>query len=177
VATNYVVKCYTDKRERGGKLSKEQLDDIDVPMVPAKTFASQFAAALGNQVGWKSADVRRQQVRTRDQAAIAEIPSSLEQEETPPLPPEADVLPWIEPTSLPQGHGAVHFNPVLGKLSFVHSSKGIRLFESLMEEYSIEQVRRALNTACAKAPQTPIENGGLEGLVRTYCEYAADNVP
>src|SRR5262249_27990106 len=30
-AANFVVERYTDKRERGGKLSKEQLDDIDVP--------------------------------------------------------------------------------------------------------------------------------------------------
>jgi hypothetical protein len=173
-AANYVVDRYVAERERGGKLSKERLDDIDVPGVPAKTFARQFMVALGNQVGWKSMEVKRREGvygGSRIPAPIAEIPSSLEREEAAPLPPDGDILPWIEPTSLLQGH-AVHFDVGLGKLSLVRNPKGIRFLESLLEEFSIDEVQRALVTACARASRTPNENGGLEGLVRTHCVYA-----
>jgi len=59
-AANYVVTRYVADRERGGKLSREQLDNIDVPDIPTKTFAREFAVALANQVRWKSQEVARQ---------------------------------------------------------------------------------------------------------------------
>jgi hypothetical protein len=59
-AANHVVERYVAARERGGKLTKEQLDSIDVPDVPAKTFAREFAVALGNQVKWKAEAIERQ---------------------------------------------------------------------------------------------------------------------
>jgi hypothetical protein len=51
-AANYVVKRYVASRERGGKFSTDQLENIDVPEVPAKTFAREFVVALGNQITW-----------------------------------------------------------------------------------------------------------------------------
>jgi hypothetical protein len=59
-AANRAVDRYVADRERGGKLSKEQLDNIDVPDVPAKTFARGFAVALSNQVTWKVEAIERQ---------------------------------------------------------------------------------------------------------------------
>jgi hypothetical protein len=57
---NRVVERYVAGRERGGKLTKEQLDSIDVPDVPAKTFAREFAVALGNQVKCTAEATERQ---------------------------------------------------------------------------------------------------------------------
>ena len=37
-AANYVVDQYVADRERGGKLPREQLDNIDLPDIPSKTF-------------------------------------------------------------------------------------------------------------------------------------------
>jgi hypothetical protein len=51
-AANRAVGRYVGARERGGKLSRAELDSIDVAGVPAKTFAREFAVALGNQVTW-----------------------------------------------------------------------------------------------------------------------------
>ena len=58
-AANRAVERYVAARERGGKLSKEQLDNIDLPDVPAKSFAREFAVALSNQVKWKKESSRR----------------------------------------------------------------------------------------------------------------------
>jgi hypothetical protein len=58
-AANRAVDRYVGARERCGKLSRAELDSIDVPEVPAKTFAREFAVALGNQVTW-AADRKKQ---------------------------------------------------------------------------------------------------------------------
>jgi hypothetical protein len=55
-ASNKAMARYVAARERGGKLSREQLDNIDVPDIPAKTYAREFAVAIGNQVMWKLAE-------------------------------------------------------------------------------------------------------------------------
>jgi hypothetical protein len=51
-AANYVVERYVASRARRSKLTSEQLDDIDVSDVPAKTFARAFVVAIGNQITW-----------------------------------------------------------------------------------------------------------------------------
>src|SRR5262245_16486062 len=51
-AANRAVERYAAARERGGKLSRAELDNIDVSDIPAKTFAREFAVALGHQVTW-----------------------------------------------------------------------------------------------------------------------------
>jgi hypothetical protein len=62
-AANRVVADYISARERGGKLSAEQLANIDVAEVPAKTFAREFAVALGNQVRWRAEEARHRQAK------------------------------------------------------------------------------------------------------------------
>jgi hypothetical protein len=59
-AANRVVERYVAGREKGGRLSTELLNGIDVADVPAKTFAREFAVALANQVTWTAREVQGQ---------------------------------------------------------------------------------------------------------------------
>jgi hypothetical protein len=56
-AANRVVELYIARRERGGRLTTELLNAIDVADVPAKTFAREVAVALANQVTWVAKDM------------------------------------------------------------------------------------------------------------------------
>jgi hypothetical protein len=70
-AANRAVERYVAARERGGKLSRAELDNIDVPDIPAKTFAREFAVALGNQVSWAADRRNSSQPSWRRQGSAA----------------------------------------------------------------------------------------------------------
>ena len=59
-ADNRVVERYVAGRGKGGRLSTELLNGIDVADVPVKTCARGFAVALANQVTWTAREVQGQ---------------------------------------------------------------------------------------------------------------------
>jgi len=90
-ASNRVVERYRERREKGGRLSTELLNGIDVGDVPAKTFACEFAVALATQVDWAARDMRGERGDGLERDRRRQAEGSSRREGRPASPRQRDV--------------------------------------------------------------------------------------